>query len=631
MVGVLSTAGVARAEEIFWSGAGLTSNWTNPNNWLGLNVPGNNGLDDVFMRGAVARSTNTVNDNFSINRLRFRSDGVSSQSWTLNAANSAVLSVGDWIVNEVNRTVNINVPIRATGELFISNAFGGQFGQMNFEAIDLNGQNLVVAASSSGLNLNGAISGIGEVNVREGTVSFRGTNTWSGELNILEGATASIRSNANLGSGVSSIDFINFFSDPDVPTLQVTNATSITRPINFVAGEGLIDVPTGVTVSLTAPLSGDGHLGKTGAGLLSLNATNGAFQQTTVYGGTLRLIANQALPENTVRVLAGATLIVSPTVTQAVTSLDGDGAMELLSLTTFLVGSGQFNGPISGSGTRLVKQGTGTLVLTGSNTYAGTTDITGGTLVANNSGNNTSATGTSAVNVNAGGRLAGDGRVAGSVTVASGGQLAPSNASTPNAGIGLLDIGGSLHVQPGGHVLIDFDNATFDRVSVVGAGTLNGELHLSRIGTSSGPNLNTSVRLIGAQGSVTGVFSSIQGVSINAQKSIAVTYSGGVFATIARPGDVTLDERVDFSDLLVLAQNYGGTGIKTWASADLTGDGTAGFSDLLLLSQNYQSPPSFQSDWAFARAMVPEPAMLSLLLASGLMLRRHTRSSSSRG
>jgi autotransporter-associated beta strand protein len=325
-----------------------------------------------------------------------------------------------------------------------------------------------------------------------------------------------------------------------------------------------------------------------------------------------------------VRVLAGATLIVSPTVTQAVTSLDGDGAMELLSLTTFRVGSGQFNGPISGAGTRLVKQGTGTLVLTGNNTYAGTTDITGGTLVANNSGNNTSATGTSAVNVNAGGRLAGDGRVAGSVTVVSGGQIAPSNVTTPNAGIGTFDIGGSLTVQPGGHVLIDFDNATFDRISAVGAVTLNGELLLSRIGTSSGPALNTSIRIIGGQAGVSGVFSSIQGVSINPQKSIAITYTGGVFATIARPGDITLDQRVNFSDLLILAQNYGGAGIKTWATADLTGDGAAGFDDLLFLAQNYQSPPSFQSDWAAAQAMVPEPATLTLLAATmlGLMRRR---------
>ena len=48
------------------------------------------------------------------------------------------------------------------------------------------------------------------------------------------------------------------------------------------------------------------------------------------------------------------------------------------------------------------------------------------------------------------------------------------------------------------------------------------------------------------------------------------------------PGDITRDGRVDFNDLLALAQQYDSTG-----SADLTGDGRVDFADLLVLSQNY--------------------------------------------
>jgi hypothetical protein len=52
------------------------------------------------------------------------------------------------------------------------------------------------------------------------------------------------------------------------------------------------------------------------------------------------------------------------------------------------------------------------------------------------------------------------------------------------------------------------------------------------------------------------------------------------------PGDANGDGRVNFADLLILAQNYGKTG-ATYSQGDFTGDGTVGFADLLILAQNY--------------------------------------------
>lgn len=59
-------------------------------------------------------------------------------------------------------------------------------------------------------------------------------------------------------------------------------------------------------------------------------------------------------------------------------------------------------------------------------------------------------------------------------------------------------------------------------------------------------------------------------------------------------GDVDRDRSVGFSDLVAVAQNYGGTG-KTYAQGDLDGDGSTGFSDLVEVAQNYGktlAPPS---------------------------------------
>jgi autotransporter-associated beta strand protein len=79
----------------------------------------------------------------------------------------------------------------------------------------------------------------------------------------------------------------------------------------------------------------------------------------------------------------------------------------------------------------LTKIGTGTLTLTGANTYGATTRVATGTLVADNLSG--SATGTSSVNVDAG-TLGGKGTISGPVTIGTGGGtgafLAPSVSST---------------------------------------------------------------------------------------------------------------------------------------------------------------------------------------------------------
>jgi GH25 family lysozyme M1 (1,4-beta-N-acetylmuramidase) len=90
-------------------------------------------------------------------------------------------------------------------------------------------------------------------------------------------------------------------------------------------------------------------------------------------------------------------------------------------------------------------------------------------------------------------------------------------------------------------------------------------------------------------------------------------------------GDANLDGTVNFSDLLALAQNYDRVGF-VWSLGDFDYDGNVNFSDLLALAQNYDRVAgTFETDWAMAQAMVPEPATVGLLAGAGLMLTRHRR------
>jgi len=91
----------------------------------------------------------------------------------------------------------------------------------------------------------------------------------------------------------------------------------------------------------------------------------------------------------------------------------------------------------------------------------------------------------------------------------------------------------------------------------------------------------------------------------------------------SQPGDLNLDGKVGFDDLLTLAQHYGTTG-ATLATGDLNHDGVVTFDDLLVLAQNYGQSldASSSAQVAAGFSTVPEPASLGLVLASCLLARR---------
>lgn len=168
----------------------------------------------------------------------------------------------------------------------------------------------------------------------------------------------------------------------------------------------------------------------------------------------------------------------------------------------------------------LTKQGIGTLVLTGNSIYSGPTLINQGRLAVNGSLQ-------SAVTVNDGGVLGGNGRI-GALVANAGGVVAPGNS------IGTLHVSADVTFQPGSTYAVEVDAAGSDRLVSDGKASLDGAnlaLDLQNPGVSLQSQRTTSLvgrqyDILDAAGGVQGGFASVQSNSLFLGGGLAYTGSG---------------------------------------------------------------------------------------------------------
>jgi autotransporter-associated beta strand protein len=140
-------------------------------------------------------------------------------------------------------------------------------------------------------------------------------------------------------------------------------------------------------VTFASAITGSGSLSKQGAGTLFLSVVNTYTGATFIGGGTVQLGVANTLPTATALTVNGGTLDLNGFNQQVASLSDGgvttggvtNGSGTAATLTVDQTTSTTFGGVVSGN-LGLTKLGTGTLALTGANTYTGATTLSAGTI-----------------------------------------------------------------------------------------------------------------------------------------------------------------------------------------------------------------------------------------------------------
>ncbi len=358
----------------------------------------------------------------------------------------------------------------------------------------------LVFDTGTSVNVPSQISGTGSLTVLDGTtVVLQGANTYTGatiisfgtlQLGTLSGASVGKLSPATtitLGTAQGNLAGNVILGDASNPAnLTVTNVTTIGYgPNGFVGGNAAVSTLTfNITGSLnygtpSGALGGGGTfennlaLTKTGPGILTLsNSGNTYTGGTNIQAGTLQLGIFFAFPDNTAVTLgsgssSGTFDLDGQSITVSSLSTSGTGTSNIIgnsstgapSGLTYAGGISTFGGSIVdviGAGTQMTSLtvNSGTLILTGANTFTGGTTISGGTLQIGNGGTTGSLTGAVIDNSNLAFNLSGyaifapSGGISGSGTLT---QMGPGILTLPASTFGgtIAVTGGTLRLQSG--------------------------------------------------------------------------------------------------------------------------------------------------------------------------------------
>lgn len=392
---------------------------------------------------------------------------------------------------------------------------------VRFFSTTLNG----LISGSNNLTVTNSEATPGDLQLTADHTGFTGAVTITNrvQLNLNSGAKLSATTGITVDAGgtlvMNQADQINDAADvvlngtfnmggnEQIRTLSGTDAAAA---INL--GTNTLTTSTTANSSYAGAIAGAGNFVKEGTGTLTLGGANTHTGNTTINAGAITLLgtlnsdvtigasgtltttANDQLNDSKALVVNGNLVLggneqvgtLSGTDSAAVTNLGVN------SLTTTSNSNSSYAGTLVGTGGSLVKEGTGTLTLSGANTYTGATAINAGAITLNGSV-------TSNVTVGSSGTLFGTGTITGALV--NNGNLRPGNSP------GTLNLTGNFNNSSSGTLFVEIASlASFDKLLITGTATFGGTVDVSVTGGFIASEAGDAFTIITATGGVSGTF-----------------------------------------------------------------------------------------------------------------------------
>jgi fibronectin-binding autotransporter adhesin len=406
------------------------------------------------------------------------------------------------------------------------------------------------------------------------TLTLTGTNTGSNTLAAAIGDNSGATALTKSGAGTWVLTGANNYTGTTAITggvLQVgSGGTTGTLGSGAVVDNAALVINRSDAVTFANTISGTGTFTQAGAGTTTFAGTKSYTGATFVNAGKLQAGGTNAFSAvSAVTVASGAVLEING-FTNAIGVLAGSGTVQNGTATGATLNAGgaastSFDGVIQNGGSAFLafnKNGTGTLTLSGSNTYTGGTIISTGVLSIG-----TLANGGAASNIGASTNAA-------SSLILTGGTLSYTGAAVSTDRLfSVTTVGGTLDASGTGAV-------NFTNTGSMGFNFQSGARTLTLTGTNTGAN--TLATVIGDNGGATTLVKTGAGTWVLAGANTysgTTTISAGVMQVgsggttgVLGSGSVTNNASlvVNRSDAITIANAISGSGSLTQAGAGTT-------------------------------------------------------------
>ncbi len=438
----------------------LTGNITGAGYGLTVNGAGNLTIGAAGTTGVIGLGTGGVTLN-STGTTTFAGTAANTYTGT-TTVNSGTLVLGKSAgITSVNGNLIIGDGLGGAGTTIVQVATGA--------GAQINPNSAVTINSDGTLNLNGQTNTVAQLNASSNSAQVilgaGNTLTVGGDANLnstYAGTLSGSGSLAKAGSGALALST----ASPSFTGTTAINAGIITVSANGALGTSgnTVTVATGANLQLTNNVTLNNAINLNGSG----PSSNGAVEATA---GTNTLSGAITLQSNShIQADVGAVLNLTGNVNLGAFNLEVDGNGNSTILTP---------GVISGVGGSLTMDGTGTLALSGANTYSGATTINGGTLEARSAG---------ALGVNGTTTTAAAGGATLALNNAAGMTIANENLTLNGAGVGgngaLRNVAGA-NTWSGTVALASSSSIGVDASTLTISGVISGANSLTKVGAGT--------------------------------------------------------------------------------------------------------------------------------------------------